>query len=80
VVSGDLTISGSLHSAGTNGGIGYDSGGGHYGGGSGGGAIMVLYGGSYSLTGSITVNGGSEGGSNAGNGGAGQSHVAQVST
>ena len=80
VVSGDLTISGSLHSRGTNGGTGYDSGGGNYGGASGGGAIMALYAGTYSLTGSITVSGGTAAGSTAGDGGAGQSHVAQIST
>ena len=80
VVSGDLTISGSLHSAGTNGGTGYDTANGRYGGASGGGAIMALHGGSYTLSGSITVNGGTGAASPGGNGGAGQSHVAQVST
>jgi hypothetical protein len=75
-----LTISGNLCSTGTNGGTGYDTSAGMYGGASGGGAIMVLHGGSYSLSGSITVSGGTAAGSPGGNGGAGQSHVAQVST
>jgi hypothetical protein len=75
-----LTISGNLCSTGTNGGTGYDTSNGRYGGASGGGAIMVLHGGSYTLSGSITVNGGTGAASPGGNGGAGQSHVAQVST
>ena len=41
---------------------------------------MALHGGSYTLSGSITVNGGTGASSPGGNGGAGQSHVAQVST
>ena len=83
IVSGDLTISGKLDSTGTTGGFGYDSNTGRYGGASGGGNIMVLYAGSYSLTGEISVAGGipySGGGGSAGDGGDGQSHVAQVSS
>lgn len=81
VVSGDLTISGSLSSVGTNGGTGLSCNYGQYGGGSGGGAVMALYAGTYSLTGSVSVSGGTSGSgvATSGDGAAGQSHVAQVS-
>ena len=80
IVSGDLTISGKLDSTGCNGGYGFEASAGRFGGASGGGNIMVLYAGSYSLTGSIDVAGGAvySGGSGSA-GGDGQSHVAQVS-
>ena len=80
IVSGDLTIGsgGGIFAHGTNGGTGYDTGSGRYGGGSGGGAIMVLYVGTLSNSGSITsTNGVSQDGT--GNGGVGGVHTAQVS-
>jgi hypothetical protein len=88
IVRGNITINGTLSSNGANGSNGtapspdsnYQSGGG---GGSGGGRIMIIYGGTYTNTGTIVVNGGSGGVGNLGNfvggaGGAGSTTVKKL--
>ena len=81
VVGGDLTITGSIVAKGKNGG------GGHYyaaGGGSGGGAIMILYAGTLSNSGTVSASGGSGGaatrslGAYGGAGGTGGNELTQV--
>jgi len=82
VVGGDLTITGSIVAKGKNGGSGhYYSGGG----GSGGGAIMILYAGTLSNSGTVSASGGSGGsasrsqGAYGGRGGHGGTNLTQVS-
>ena len=77
IVRGNVAINGSLTSLGSNGG---NSNGGASGGGSGGGRIMVLYGGTYSASGTVSVAGGAGGTGNGtgGNGGAGTTFIKKI--
>ena len=62
IVRGNVSITGTISSNGSNGGPGGGGANGGGGGGSGGGRIIIVYGGTYSNSGTVQANGGSAGG------------------
>jgi len=79
IVRGNVSITGTISSNGSNGGTGGGGANGGGGGGSGGGRIIIIYGGTYSNSGTVQANGGSApGGGGAGSGGAGAITIQKI--